>query len=138
MSDRAIVSGVLFRAPAVKISKNGKPYAFATIRSGSGDAARWWKVFVFSESGIEEISSLGDGEPIAVAGEFDAELYAPADSESRVSWKIVADAVLSARRKPKPLERKPKADKPARPVENAAAPLLEERGGRPFDDAIPF
>ena len=135
MSDRAIVAGVLFREPAIKISKTGKRYAFATIRSGSGETARWWKVFVFSESGIEEISSLGDGEPVAVAGEFDAELYAPADGESRVSWKIVAHAVLSARRKPKPRERKSKPEPEA--SRQADRPSDERRP--PFDDHnIPF
>jgi hypothetical protein len=101
MSDRAIVSGVLFRPPATKTSKAGKPYVFATIRSGSGEAVRWWKCFVFSESAIDEISQLGDGEPIAVAGEFDCELYSPAGGESRLSWKITADAILSAKAKPK-------------------------------------
>jgi len=42
------------------------------------------------------------GEPIAVSGGIDAEIYAPAGSEGRISWKITADAILSAKAKPKP------------------------------------
>jgi len=97
MSARALVSGVLFKAPASKVSKAGKPYVLGTIREGSGDAARWWNVVIFAESACEEALRLGDGEPIAVAGEFSCESYAPARGESRLSWRIVADVVLSLR-----------------------------------------
>lgn len=131
MSARAIVSGALFRKPVEKISKAGAPYILATIRDGNGEAARWWKVFVFNKSAIEEISALDDGEPIAVAGEFDAEMYAAAGGKSRLSWKIVADAILSARRKPKA-----KAAAPARAIEAERAPFDERRP--PLDGAIPF
>lgn len=131
MSDRAIVAGVLFRAPVEKISKAGRPYILATIRSGNGEAVRWWKVFVFSESAIEEMQRLEDGEPVTVSGEFDCSLYSPAGAETRLSWTIRADAILTAR--PKPKEPKPEADKPRR-----GEPLPSDRGGRDFDDAIPF
>ena len=45
---------------------------------------------------------LGDGEPIAVSGEFECELYAPGSGKLRLSWKITVDGVLSAHRKAKP------------------------------------
>jgi hypothetical protein len=134
MSDRAIVSCVLFRAPTVRTSKYGNHYALATIRSGSGDAVRWWECFAFVENLIEEITALVDGEPVAVAGEFDCELDTPAAGESRLSWKIVADAVLSARRKPKP--RQTKTMEPRSPA--AAPSLFEEEGRRDSDDSNPF
>ena len=72
MSARAVVSGFLFRVPASKTSRAGKPYIFATIREGAGDAIRWWKCFAFSESTIDEflrlwmaIQSLSRGSSIA-------------------------------------------------------------------------
>ena len=101
MTARAIVSGVIFKAPQTKTTKAGKPYAIATIREGTGERVRWWKAVVFNEFAIEEILRLGDDGPIAVSGEFDCELYAPPGGESRLSWKITADAVLSAKAKPK-------------------------------------
>jgi len=138
MTDRAIVSGVLFRAPATKTSKAGKPFVLATIRSGSGENARWWKAFVFSESAIEEISQLGDGAPIAVSGEFDCELYSAAGGESRLSWRITADAILSAKPKPRRAKATPgPCAAPARPAGGSAVPLLDG-WERPFDDSIPF
>jgi hypothetical protein len=133
VSARAVVAGVIFRAPTIKISKNGNRYALATIRSGSGDAARWWKVFAFSESVIEEITTLADGEPVAVAGEFDCEQYSPPGGEPRLSWKVVADAVLSARRR----KSKPRQTKAPEPRPPAVAPSLFAEG-RPLNDEIPF
>ena len=103
MTARAIVSGIIFKAPQTKTSKAGKPYAIATIREGTGERVRWWKAFVFNEFAIEEILRLGDGDPIAVSGEFDCELWTPeGGGESRLSWKITANAILSAKAKPKP------------------------------------
>jgi hypothetical protein len=108
MSARAIVSGVMVKAPVEKISKAGKPYGLVTIREGTGERTRWWKAFVFIESAIEELLRLGDGEPVAIAGEFDCELYAPPGGETRLSWKITADTILSTR--PKPKKAKPQED----------------------------
>jgi hypothetical protein len=141
MTARAIVSAVLFRTPASKISKAGKPYVVATIREGSGERVRWWKVFVFSESAVEEILRLNDGEPIAVAGEFDCELYAPSGGEPRLSWRLTADAVLSAHPKRKPKTEKSTSEatseRNGRTVAAAswAAPTL---GGPHDGDDIPF
>jgi hypothetical protein len=125
MSARAIVSGVLFKAPASKISKAGKPYVVATIREGSGERVRWWKVFM----------RLNDGEPIAVTGEFDAELYSPPDGAPRLSWKITADSVLSAHAKRKPkTERSPRVS--GRDIADASWAGPQTEGG-PNDD-LPF
>ena len=50
----------------------------------------------------EFVLSKKVGEPIAVSGEFSAELWTPeGGGEPRLSWKITADAVLSAKAKPK-------------------------------------
>jgi Single-strand binding protein family len=143
MSARAIVSGVLFKAPASKTSKAGKPYVVATIREGSGERVRWWKAFVFSESAIDEVLKLEDGEPIAVAGEFDCEIYAPPGGEPRISCRITADTVLSAhaKRKPKPEKSTGEATSEQRTgrilaAASWAAPTTS--GGAHDGDDIPF
>jgi hypothetical protein len=125
---RAIVSGVIFKAPQTKTSKAGKPYAIATIREGTGERVRWWKAFVFNEFAIEEILRLGDGDPIAVSGEFDCELWTPeGGGESRLSWKITADAVLSARTKPKIAK-----------LQDSRQPLETKRWEGGPNDGVPF
>ena len=102
MSARAVVNGALFKAPASKVSKAGKSYVLATIREGKGDAARRWKAFVFGDDAMAQVLRLGDGDPLAVAGEFDCHTYEADGGEVRLSWSIMVDGVLSAR---KPSER---------------------------------
>jgi DNA polymerase III alpha subunit len=135
MSARAIVTGVLFRAPVEKISKNGKPYLLVTIRDGKGEAARWWKAFIFAEEFCDEIRRFGDGEPIAVAGEIDCQPYEKG-GEWRLNWSVAVDAVLSARKsKAKRAGRKrqsKEADGSARTGVSWASPAAT-----PLNDSIP-
>jgi hypothetical protein len=73
-----------------------------TIRENVNGATRWWSVVAFDEASIAAVLSMKVGEPIAVSGEFSAELWTPeGGGEPRLSWKITADAVLSAKAKPK-------------------------------------
>ena len=51
---RALVSGVIFKAPVEKTSKAGNAYVTATIH-GKGDAARWWKGLVFGDDAMAEV-----------------------------------------------------------------------------------
>jgi len=113
MSARAIVSGVLFKAATEKASKAGNAFATFPIRETVNGATRWWQCIAFGESMVEVLKAMIPGEPIAVAGEISAEIYAPAGAESRINWRIAVDAVLSARKPPKakPESRKPKEAK---------------------------
>jgi single-stranded DNA-binding protein len=159
MSARAIVSGVLFKAPIEKTSKAGNPFATFPIRENVNGATRWWQAIAFSESAIEVLTGMSVGEPIAVAGEITAEIFAPAGTESRINWRITVDVVLSARRplkaKPDSTDRKRKeavgldraeASNTGRSIASKswAAPARAEvetpRGSAPvgFDDDIPF
>jgi hypothetical protein len=71
------------------------------FRDGKGDAARWWKALVFGDDAMAKVLRLGDGDPLAVAGEFDCQAYKTDAGEDRLSWSIMVDTVLSARAKPK-------------------------------------
>jgi hypothetical protein len=128
MTARAIVSGVIFRVPVEKTRKAGNAYVTATIRDGKGDAARWWKALVFGDDAMAEVLRLGDGDPLAVAGEFDCQPYKTDAGEDRLSWSIMVDAVLSARAKPK--KAKPSRDNPQ--------PFDPKRWEGGPDDGIPF
>ena len=140
MTARALVSGVIFKAPVEKTSKAGNAYVTATIRDGKGDAARWWKALVFGDDAMAEVLRLSDGDPLAVAGEFDCQAYKTDAGEDRLSWSIMVDAVLSARAKPK--KAKLQDGKPA-----SHLPPSSNDSRQPFDtrrweggpgDGIPF
>ena len=145
MTATVLVSGKLARDPEQKTSRNGNPFATATIRDGFGDDALWWRVFAFSDEAREELMSLQAGDGVAVSGSFKAEVYAGA-GEPRVSLSVTADRLISAHQRKK--ERA--ADKRAQVKEDRAGGrragrpdaqqdgLLEHAAARPYDDPIPF
>jgi len=143
MSARAIVSSTLHKSAELRTSKNGNPFVTFTIRESlNNGSSRWWQAIAFSESTIEALKELDVGEPIAVAGEFDCELYAPPGGEPRLSWKITADSVLSARakREPKPEKSTGEATPPRRTGRMVAAGswAAPKLGGPHDGDDIPF
>ena len=152
MSARAIISGVIFKAPIEKASKAGNPFATFTIRENHNGATRWWQAIAFNESAIGVLKELSVGEPIAVCGEITAEIYAPAGSESRINWRITVDGILSARKvKAEGATRKPQAAKGRRDRAEASSARQAEasnKGGRAaaswaspsplMNDDIPF
>jgi hypothetical protein len=105
MSARAIVSGTLHRAPEIREARTGVQYILCSIREPRAGETRWWTCFAFGALAAE-FDRLKAGEPIAVSGEFDCKVYTPNDGEGpRLNWTIKADAVLTARPRPK-LDRK--------------------------------
>jgi hypothetical protein len=160
MSLLGIASGALNKAAELRTSKSGKPFAVFTLRETVNGATRWLQCIAFSESAIADLKEMEAGEPIAVAGEITAEIYAPAGADSRINWRVRVDGVLTARRKPKSApegaSRKPQApkgrdrDKSSSTGGRALAskswaspataevetPLGEKEGA--FDDEIPF
>jgi hypothetical protein len=48
--------------------------------------------------GAQDVLRLSVGDPVALAGNVEAEVYTPKGGEPRVSWKFTADAVLTARK----------------------------------------
>jgi single-stranded DNA-binding protein len=102
MSARALVNGALHKAAEERTSKAGTRFSTLTHREKVNGSTRWWRVVAFNEIAIEALKGLAVGDLIAVSGEFDCELWTPeGGGESRLSWKITADAVLSVKAKPK-------------------------------------
>jgi hypothetical protein len=97
---RALLAGSLAKAPVSKVGKSGKPFAILNVRETGVEPARWFSVILFGD-GVPDVLRLSVGDPIALAGSPDAEIYTPEGGEPRVSWKFTADAVLTARKAPK-------------------------------------
>jgi hypothetical protein len=100
MSAHVLLNVVLEKPPVRLTSKAGKQYLRASARDGNGPDAKWWTVFVFSETAVETLETLTVGEAFAATGSFEATIWAPEGREPRVNLTLTADAVLSAR-KPK-------------------------------------
>lgn len=98
MSARAIISGTLAKLPIRRVSKAQKTYLVATVR----DREAWWSVLIFDELDIATLEAMSVGEPIAVAGAFEATVWSPGGRGPRVNLSLMADAILTARHEPKP------------------------------------
>ena len=130
MSATVLVSGKLFRDPQSKTSGSGKVYCTATIKVGQGDDAQWWRLVTFSDSAIEELLALRDGDGIAASGSFKAEVY-EAREGMRVSLSILADRVISAKRQKRERDKERLAEQRQGPIDSVGAQ-------RPFDDEVPL
>lgn len=109
MTSYALITGALFRAPERKSSKNGKPYAAATIKARADDnRSGFWRVTVFSETAIDTLMTLDEGDALSVQGPMQAQLYEAEGKPPRVSLSIIADTVQPLR-----TPRKEKATKAA-------------------------
>ena len=68
MTAHVLVAGTLFRGPAQRTSKTGKPFVTATILAKDWEAAQWWKVLAFSETVQSELMRLTDGDALSMQG----------------------------------------------------------------------
>ncbi len=119
MSATVMISGALFKAPQQKISKSGKNYTVATLRSREGEGSLYWRLTAFAETAQAEIMRLGDGDPLSVTGVLTPGIYQPEGAaEARLSLSIVADQAIAL--KPKKKEPKDGADRPKANRANAA------------------
>jgi hypothetical protein len=100
MTCRAILAGSIAKPPVAKTGKSGKPFAILSVRETGVEPARWWSAILFGDD-VQDVLRLSVGDPIALAGSPDAEVYTPEGGEARVSWRFTADAVLTARKAPK-------------------------------------
>jgi hypothetical protein len=150
MTAHALLNVVLVKRPVRKTSKAGKPYLMASARDGKGPDAKWWTIFGFTEAVIETLEAPVEGETFAATGSFEATIWAPEGREPRGNLTLNADAILTARSKPKPKAEKARASPEPRrgralAASSWAAPARAEvetpraeKGAADFDDTIPF
>ena len=149
MSAYALASGRIWGEILTKPTKNGGQVTFFKIKVTNGNATEFWSISTFSDTVLEELSGLRDGDSVSVVGALTTELF-DWRGEKRVSHKLLADRALAL--KPKPA--KPRAT-PARQAEASntdgrsiaskswATPATAEVGTPhakkgAFDDEIPF
>lgn len=123
MSAYALVTGALFRAPESKTSKGGKSYALATIKTrGDDNRSEFWRLTVFSESAIDALMTLSEGDALSAQGPMQAQLYEAEGKPPRVSLSLIADTVT-------PL-RAPRKEKPAKAASDEPKPIRRSRAAQ--------
>jgi single-stranded DNA-binding protein len=98
----ALISGRLFRQPQPRTSRNGNAFLTCTIKvpAPPGEDGKPVAVFVdviaVKADVIAALSSLPDGDAVAVAGELTVDAWLPKDGGApRTKLKLNAHAVLS-------------------------------------------
>jgi len=134
MSVLALVTGSIFRRPAQRTSKAGKPFVTTTVKVAAGNELQFWNVIAFSETAQAELLRLDEGDGAALQGPLKVEQY-ERDGKTRISFSVTADRVLA-------LSQPPKAREPHQRETKEAEPRSTQRSesSRPaiFDDDIPF
>jgi single-stranded DNA-binding protein len=97
MSFDVLIQGKLRGGVAFKQSSNSHPYASfkltTTDKKGAGLLA---SVIVFSESAIDTVRSLDDGDTVAVSGEAAISTWTGGDGSPRYGLDVTAHLIITA------------------------------------------
>jgi single-stranded DNA-binding protein len=141
MSAFCLVSGRLHGEPITRPTRTGGQFTAFKLRVTNGNTVEWWSVTTFSETAREELAGLGEGDVVSCVGALGVETYEK-NGETRIALRLTADRILALKPKLKPKEPQSQADKPSRAApaksDSRGEPLPLDRGGRDFDDSIPF
>lgn len=148
MTALVLLTGELARDPELRTSRNGRPYALATIRT-KPEHGGYWSAFVFNESARESLMQLRAGDGVSAQGEAKFDIYKPNDGgEPRVSCSLNAGAVLPL----KPVQRAEKREPMNEKSDDAGPRVLPKPAPRSpgnlkrydcetdadLNDAVPF
>jgi single-stranded DNA-binding protein len=126
MTIYALVQGSLFRPAEARISKNGRAFLSAMVRTKESESSQFIKLFAFSDHTRDELSRLQDGDALSVQGNLSVETYIAVSGATKVDLSIVAEQILPLRAPPK-----------TRATKSKPSPCAQEHD-RAFDDSIPF
>jgi hypothetical protein len=138
MTAHAMTAGKLHGEPVTRPTRNGGQVTFFKPRVINGAGIEWWDVATFNDTARAELEGVNEGDAVSAVGVLHVELF-EYRGEQRIKRSLTADRVLSLKPTKEP---KAKVDKPPRAApaksESRAEPLPSDRGGRDFDDSIPF
>ncbi len=97
---RGLVTGVLHDTPAVQTSKNGNTFATAKLKDDSEAPPAWYSLVAFGELS-DTLSKLTKGDSVAVSGKMGLKIYTGKDGTDRIAVDVVADQILTLKRKKK-------------------------------------
>jgi single-strand DNA-binding protein len=69
--NKAIIIGKVGKDPIVKEAKNGKPYAFFSVATGTGEYTQWHNVQIFGEKLVERAKTIAKGNEVFVEGSLE-------------------------------------------------------------------
>lgn len=99
---RALISGILHEAPAMKTSKAGKDYCIGKIKDDSTTPATWASCVCFEEQAVT-LAGMKKGETLSVSGKLTVDVYQPPQGEPRANISITCDSIITLKPAKKPV-----------------------------------
>jgi len=92
----ALICGKLYGEPRSRMTKDGRTYATAKVRTpmASGESV-FVNVVAFCDTAVTALLALQDGDSIALSGELKVGTYADKEGNARPSVDLIAHAVLT-------------------------------------------
>jgi len=118
-----LITGELWKNPATRTAKNGKPYGTALIRSGTPTEGFWCHVIAFDQAPQTELSRLRAGDIVTVQGSAKISLYEK-NSEHRAGLDVTAAHVLALGQPKQQRSQNPNRAAPRQPAMASSAPPL--------------
>lgn len=112
MTILSLVSGIVHRAPKSGLSKGGKNYTSLDLKFADGSATVFVRVTAFLPDIAAELESFKVGDPIAVTGRLQAQLFEPDNAPPRVSISLIVDRVMGIKKPPRRKPTDKSADQP--------------------------
>lgn len=101
MTVRSLLTGKLIRDPQAKTAASGKGYTSCTLKADQdGDTALFVRVLAFGDAS-DRLAGLRAGDAVSAAGTLKLGIYKPDGGDPRLDATLLADEVLSVRRKPR-------------------------------------
>mgnify|MGYP003608187704 CR=1 FL=1 len=92
-----LVGGKLNGAAKEHLSKTGKRFATAKLRTPLADGdSIFVSVIAFSETVVDGLMALSDGDSVALSGALTPKVWQPASGEARPAIDLVAHALVTA------------------------------------------
>ena len=92
-----LVGGKLNGAAKEHLSKTGKRFATAKLRTPMADGdSIFVSVIAFSETVVDGLMALSDGDSVALSGALTPKVWQPANGEARPALDLVAHALVTA------------------------------------------
>lgn len=92
----AVIGGTLIRDPVERTTREGKPFATATMRVPAGADALFIGVTAFGETAAARLMQMRAGGTVAACGTLEQTTWTGKDGAERVGWRLTASEILSA------------------------------------------
>lgn len=126
----SLIGGRLHGAPKAHVSKTGKPFVTAKVRTPMADGdSIFVNVIAFAEDVVSGLLALSDGDAVSMSGQLSPKVWQPTNGEAKPALDLVAHALVTVyhvSRKRQQVQGPSPGDREAASHATAYAPLPDD------------